>query len=152
MPLSHGRHDARVLPSCLDEMAAGLMALVVVEDPKGLAAEHGHALRRMEMTVDGQHRARLQGVEHALALVVLAVAQVEVLPQARVGLGLGGEGVEEGLGDYHINKSVFKFKDASLCDQQGFYRLGYVIYPRENKFSYLYDNYYHQTQDSPYTA
>ena len=97
MPLTHGYHDAGGLPSCLDEMGAGFVSLAVVEDPEGLAAEHGHALRRMEMTVDGQHRARLQGVEHALALVVLAVAQVEVLPQARAGLGLGGEGVKEFL-------------------------------------------------------
>ncbi len=104
------------------------------------------------MTVDGQHRARLQGVQHALGVVILAIAQVIILTQARVDLSLGRKGGENGLSDYHINKSVFKFKDASLCDQQGFYRLGCVIYPRENKFSYLYDNYYHQTQDSPYTA
>ena len=44
------------------------------------------------MTVDGQHRARLQGVQHALGVVILAIAQVIVLPQARAGLGLGGEG------------------------------------------------------------
>ena len=93
MPLSHGHHDAGVLPSCFDEMAAGFVALVVVEDPDGLAAEHGDTLRGMEMTVDGQHRARLQGIQHALGVVIPAVAQVIVLPQARAGLGLGGEGV-----------------------------------------------------------
>ena len=97
MPLTHGYHDAGGLPSCLDEMGAGFVSLAVVEDPEGLAAEHGHALRRMEMTVDGQHRARLQGVEHALGVVILTISQIIVLPQARVSLGLSREGVKEFL-------------------------------------------------------
>ena len=93
MPLAHGHHDAGVLPSCLDEMAAGFVALAVVEDPEGLAAKHGDTFRALQMTMNRKFRARLQGIQHALGVVIRRVAQVIVLPQARAGLGLGGEGV-----------------------------------------------------------
>ena len=48
------------------------------------------------MAVNREHRAGLQCVEDALAVVVRGVAQVIVLAEARGGAGLGGEGVEEG--------------------------------------------------------
>ena len=99
MPLSHRHHDARVLAPCFYEIPVYHLSLVIIIGPDGLAAEHGHTLRGAKMPMDGQHRARLQGIEHTLGMVVGRIAQVVVLPQARAGLGLGGEGVEEGLSE-----------------------------------------------------
>ena len=58
------------------------------------------------MPMDGHHRARLQGVEHTLALVGGGVTQVEVHPQARRGLGLSGQGIEELLVNKHVKCRV----------------------------------------------
>ena len=53
------------------------------------------------MAMDGNHAARLNRIQHALRGVINRVAQVEVHTQARGALGLGGQGVEESLGDFH---------------------------------------------------
>ena len=58
------------------------------------------------MPMDGHHRAGLQGVEHTLALVGRGVAQVEVHPQPRRGLGLSSQGIEEFLINQHLKCRV----------------------------------------------
>ena len=91
MPLTDGDAEA-------DEVAAGGhdvggcdFLFVVVVDPLHLATEHYHGLGGVAVAVDGHHRAGLQSVQHALALVGGGVAQVEVHPQPRGGLGLSGQ-------------------------------------------------------------
>ena len=42
------------------------------------------------MPMDGDHRSRLNGVEHPLGGVVRGIAEVKVLAEAGGGLGLGG--------------------------------------------------------------
>ena len=52
------------------------------------------------------HCAWLQSVQHALALIGGTVAKVEVHPQARRGLGLGSQGVDEFLINQHLKCRV----------------------------------------------
>ncbi len=80
----------------------GHFALVVVEDFAQMAAQADHRFRRFQMPMDGQRRARFQRVEHPLRLIVRPVAQVKIHPQPRRSLRLGGEIVEELLGNEHI--------------------------------------------------
>lgn len=71
----------------------GEVAVVVVEVFLEMAADADAGLAGAEVAVDGHHGAGLEGVEHALGVVLGAVAEVEVAAQAGRGLCLGGQGV-----------------------------------------------------------
>ena len=58
-----------------------------------MAADADAGLAGAEVAMDGHHGAGLDGVEHALGVILGVVAEVEVAAQARRGLGLGGQGV-----------------------------------------------------------
>ena len=58
-----------------------------------MAADADAGLAGAEMAMDGHHGAGLDGVEHALGVVLGAIAVVEVAARAGRGLDLGGQGV-----------------------------------------------------------
>ena len=106
MPLSHGNAEAADVAACLNKDGVGKLTLIIVIEPLHLATEHHDGLRGVLMAMDGHHRAGLQGVQHALALVGRGVTQVEVHPQARGGFGLSSQGVEEFLINQHLKCRV----------------------------------------------
>ena len=53
-----------------EEEGLGEVAVVIVVVPAALAAQHHHRFGALPVAVDRQHGARLDGVEHALVLVV----------------------------------------------------------------------------------
>ena len=71
----------------------GEVAVVIVEVFLEMAADADAGLAGAEVAVDGHRGAGFDGVEHALGVVLGAVAEVEVAAQAGRGLGLGGQGV-----------------------------------------------------------
>ena len=95
MPLAHGNAEAADITTSFNENSVGQLSLVVIIEPLHFAAKRYNGLGGVTMAMDGHHRARLQGVEHTLALVGGGVAQVEVHPQTRGGLGLSGQFVKE---------------------------------------------------------
>ena len=106
MPLAHGNAEATNVASGFNKDGVGKLTLVVIIKPLHLASQHHDGLGGMLMAMDGHHRAWLQGVQHTLALVGRTVAKVEVHPQARRGLGLGSQGVDEFLINQHLKCRV----------------------------------------------
>ena len=53
-----------------EEEGLGEVAVVIVVVPAALAAQHHHRFGALPVAVDRQHGAGLDGVEHALVLVV----------------------------------------------------------------------------------
>ena len=102
MPLPYGDAEAADVATGFNEDSISQSAFVIVIEPFHLATEHYHGLGGVAVTVDGHHRARLQGVQHALALVIRRIAQVEVHPLPRRGFRLCRQGVEELLVDEHL--------------------------------------------------
>ena len=80
MPLSLWDAEAADVAARFNEDGVRKLTFVVVIQPFHLATEHHYGLGSVLMAVDGHHRARLQGVQHALAMVIRRVAQVEVHP------------------------------------------------------------------------
>ena len=87
MPLAFGDGEAPEVAGGGEEEGLGEVAVVVVVVPAAFAAQHHHRLGALHMAVDRQHRAGLDGVEHALGAVLGAVAQVQV--HAQTGRCLG---------------------------------------------------------------
>ena len=90
MVLAEGYVDGRAGTAWSEEEPSGFIAEVVEEDLLRQAAEDDHILGGFVVPMDGDHRSRLDGIEHPLGGVVRRVAKVEVLAQAGGGLGLGG--------------------------------------------------------------
>ena len=59
------------------------------------------------MPVNRHNGSWLKGIKHPLAVVRRTCAQVVVLTESGIRLGLGGEGIEKGLGYYHVNTVPF---------------------------------------------
>ena len=53
--------------------------------------------------MDRHRRPRLDGIQHPLRLVFRAIAEVQIHAEAGRGFGLGGEGLEDLLGDNHVS-------------------------------------------------
>lgn len=106
MPLTYGDAEADEVGAWGHDVGGCDFLFVVVVDPLHLATEHYHGLGGVVVAVDGHHRAGLQGIQHALALVGGGVAQVEVHPQPRRSLSLSGQGVEEFLINQHLKCRV----------------------------------------------
>ena len=70
------------------------LAGIAVKDLPQPAPQAHHRLRRLPVPMDGQHRPRLQRIQHPLRAVGRRVPEIQVHPPARRGLRLGGEGVE----------------------------------------------------------
>ena len=88
VPLALGDMDSGNI-SAGDELVTGsLLSVIVKEHLLGHTAQHNHILAGVGVPVDWDHRPGLNGVEHPLAGVVLAVAQVVVLAKAGIHLRL----------------------------------------------------------------
>ena len=75
MPLAHGNAEAADITTSFNENSVGQLSLVVIIEPLHFAAKRYNGLGGVTMAMDGHHRARLQGVEHTLALVGGGVAR-----------------------------------------------------------------------------
>ena len=95
MPLAHGNAETADVTTSFNEDGVGQLAFVDIIEPLYFASQYHHGLGGVAMPMDGHHRAGLQGVEHTLALVGGAVAQVEVHPQPWRGLRLSGQCIEK---------------------------------------------------------
>lgn len=90
MVLPHGHMDGGSVAARGQEPAARFVPQLIEEQLLRPAPQHHHVLTRAHVPMHWNHRPRLDGVEHALGLVVDRVPEVIVHPQARRGLGLGG--------------------------------------------------------------
>lgn len=90
MVLPPGHMDGGSVAARHKEPAARLVSLPIEEQFLRPAPQHHHVLTRAHVPMHGNHRPRLDGIEHALGLVVNRVPEVIVHPQAGRGLGLGG--------------------------------------------------------------
>ena len=99
MPLSGGDVDERATRGHVDQRGsgAGIVIKVLLEMP----TQAHHRLGSGPVSMDGEHRPRLDGIQHALGLILRRIAQVKVHPEARGCLGLGGQGIEGMLVDDH---------------------------------------------------
>lgn len=66
----------------------GQGAVFVVEVFHEVATDADAGLAGVAMAVDGHHSAWLDGVEHALGLVLVGVAQIQITTKPRAFLGL----------------------------------------------------------------
>ena len=69
MVLAHGDVDSRGITSWDKKVTAGFLAGVVVEDFLCTATEDDHLFAGLRMSMDGDDRSRLNGVQHPLGLV-----------------------------------------------------------------------------------
>ena len=78
--------------------------LGIVEVFHEMPPQAHHRLRRRPVPMDGQHRPRLDRVQHPLRLVRRRIPQVQIHPEPRRGLRLGGQGVKGCFVDDHTTK------------------------------------------------
>ena len=72
----------------------GQPALLVIEVFLEMPTQAHHRLGGGPVPMDGKHRSRLDGIQHPLGLILRRIPQVQVHPEARGCLGLGGQGME----------------------------------------------------------
>ena len=72
----------------------GQSALLVIEVFLEMPTQAHHRLGGGPVPMDGKHRPRLYGIQHALGLILRRITQIQVHPEARGCLGLGGQGIE----------------------------------------------------------
>lgn len=94
MPLVFRDIDGDAVPFRLEVDALRHHPRVVVEHLAEMPAEAHHRLGRLGMPMNRQRRPRFQRIQHPLGLVLRSVSEVQVHPQPRRGLGLGGEVIE----------------------------------------------------------
>lgn len=92
MPLAGGdvKGNDGAIGRKLDGLSAHTLQVVVVFFHQS-ASKADHRFTAVAVPVDGQRASRLNGVEHALGLVIGTVPKVPVHSQARRGLGLLSE-------------------------------------------------------------
>ena len=73
----------------------GKYTIVIIEVLAHPTTDNNHRGRCVGMPMNGHYCPRFYGIEHSLRKVILAIAQVTVLPEPRVCLGLGRESIEK---------------------------------------------------------
>ena len=102
-----GRHHAAVASSLrVHQETLRLPALPIIENLLRLPAEQHYTLIAVRMPVNRHHRPRLQSIQHSLAPIRLRGTQVEILPQARIGSGLGEKIGNQGVIDFDHGYSI----------------------------------------------
>ena len=90
--------------------------LGVVEVFHEMPPQAHHRLRRRPVPMDGQHRPRLDRIQHPLRLVRRRIPQVQIHPEPRRGLRPGGQGVKGLFVDDHKSLSFrAKSRNLPLC-------------------------------------
>ncbi len=74
---------------------------VIVEVLLEVTTQANNGLGGGAVTMDGHHRTRLNGVEHALGVVFGTIPKIQVHPKPRRRLGLLGEFIQNGLSYFH---------------------------------------------------
>ena len=115
MPLAGGDVNERAARDHVDHRGQG--AGIVIEILLEMPPQAHHRLRCSPMPMDGQHRPRLDGIEHPLRLILRRIPQVQVHPETRRCLGLGGQGIEGMLVYDHTRVLFFNNRPESLKDQ-----------------------------------
>ena len=105
MPLAGGDVDERTARDHVNGI--GQPPLPVIEVLLEMPPQAHHRLGGGPMPMDGQHRPRLDGIEHPLRLILRRIPQVQVHPKTRRCLGLGGQGIEGMLVDDHTRDFIF---------------------------------------------
>ena len=82
MVLAHGHMDGWCIATWDQEITAGFLAVVVVEDFLCTAAEDYHVFTGHGVPMDGDDRSRLNGIQHPLGFIFRGIPEVEVLTQA----------------------------------------------------------------------
>lgn len=100
MPLAGGDVNERAARDHVDHRGQG--AGIVIEVLLEMSPQAHHRLGCSPMPMDGQHRPRLDGIEHPLRLILRRIPQVQVHPETRRCLGLGGQGIEGMLVDNYV--------------------------------------------------
>ena len=92
MPLSGGDVDERATRDHVDQRGsgAGIVIKVLLEMPP----QAHHRLGSCPVPMDGQDRSRFDRIQHALGLILRRIPQIQVHPETRGCLGLGGQGIE----------------------------------------------------------
>ena len=104
VPLS-GR-DVNERPAGEHVDGIGQPALLVIEVFLEMPPQAHHRLGGGPVPMDGKHRPRLYGIQHALGLILRRIPQIQVHPETRGCLGLGGQGIKDMLVDNHTLLAV----------------------------------------------
>ena len=102
MPLANGYVQSDAITVGRQVYDIRHLPVIVIKDLPQMSTETNHRLRGLHMPMDRQRRPRLDGIEHPLGLVGRGVAQVQIHPQPRRRLRLGGQRVKYVLVDNHI--------------------------------------------------
>lgn len=88
---------------------------VVVELFNLAASQADDRFQTVLMPMDGHGTARLDGVEHALGLIVRTITQIQIHPKPRRSLSLVSQIIKNSLCDYHIaNKHIISNSRSSF--------------------------------------
>ena len=72
----------------------GQPPFLVIEVFLEMPPQAHNSLRSCPVPMDGQDRSRFDRIQHALGLILRRIPQIQVHPETRGCLGLGGQGIE----------------------------------------------------------
>lgn len=93
MPLSCGDVDKRTAGNHVDSI--GQLTDVVIKIFLEMSTDAHNRLGCVPMPMDGQIRPRFDGIQHPLGAILRGIPEVQVHPETRGFLGLGGEGIKD---------------------------------------------------------
>ena len=104
MPLSC--RDINECPSWNNVDGIRQPPLLIIEVFHEMPTQAHHRLRGGPMPMDRQLRPGLDGIQHALGEILQRIPQVQVHPETRRCLGLGGQGIKDKLVDDHTKQTI----------------------------------------------